>query len=776
MEETVNIRHIVQFLLLLVFLAACGETKTPQPTDPSPTDPSPTDPFPTDTTPPSPPLWVTITPGDGQVALRWQANSEAGLEHYVLYWGTESGNLPDLEEIGGTLTEHIVTGLSNGTNYFFALTAVDKDGNVSNMSTEVTATPEALPEPPAPPAPAEGDFSVSALGTLSIQKGQGKQLLFSIARNNFPDEVSLTLETAPEGVSSDLPKSTAGDELVATITVENSAAISAGDYTLEFAASSGGLSKTLEVALTVTEAPAPPPAPEPPTPELPQAEPEIDSVMLEGFGGSKQVRQGYGNITLTVVGNHLGTISEAKLETSEDGVTDSLPVSIQSKTDTTLTLQTTVQHGSKQGDYILSLSNGTMSKDSLGLVVTSIVAGPTGNDGTGRGTQDSPFRSLTKAVSMASHEDFISLAAGEYNIANGEDFPLNVLGMKISGAGRDATTISGAGSTTSCLNVVGSGADAVITGLEVTACDGDGIRLEDGKTSLLSVRLRENQDNGLTLTGTAEATVSHSDFVANADNGIRVQNRARLTFNNNVPSVIADNGSSGLYIMTFAKLTGNKLLISSNGNGIRLSGSQVEVSLQESSLTENTGHGILIEDSQQVNLSNVNVLNSGGHGIYVTGNTEMTWTQGQGNVNNGDGINVNVAADEIADVSLNDVTLSGNDESGIEYRSANTGSKLSMVESTLSNNGTYGLYLAGKPSAISLGHLKPANNMFIDNGSTYLVDARDANSGPITAYGTNFANGGLLTDVTGVKNGSDSAPPFWQIVNVGNTIDFGAAE
>jgi hypothetical protein len=767
MEDTVKIRQIIQFMLLVVLLVACGGTKTPQRTD----DPS-TDTPPTDTTPPSPPVWVTITPGDGQVALRWQANTEADLAHYVLLSGSESGNLKESETVAKTLTEHTVTGLSNGTPYFFALTAVDERGNVSTMSTEVMATPEALPEPPAPPPPAEGDFSFSAIETLSIQKGQGKQLLFSIARNNFPDDISFTLENAPNGITSDLPKSTTQNELVATLNVANSEALAAGDYVLEFEASSGGLSKTLQVTLTVTESPAPPPAP-----ELPQAEPEIEGVTLEGFGGSKQVRQGYGSVTLNVVGSHLSSISEAKLQMNDEAGVAVLPVSILTKTDSTVTLQTTVQHGAIPGNYTLSLSNETTTQHSPALFVTPIITGPSGHDANGRGTIDAPFRSLTRAVSVATSDDLIVLQEGEYNVANGEDFPLNVLGMSVQGAGVDKSIISGAGSTTDCLTVVGSGEDTHIADLEVTACGEEGIQLEDGTTRLVRIRLRENQGSGLRLTGTAEATVSQSHFVANADNGIVVQNSAQLTFDSDGQSTFVDNGQSGLYLITYAKLTARKLLIGGNEYGIRLIGPQVEVSLQESSLTENSSHGVFIENSQQVDLSTVNVLNSGGHGVYVTGNTDLTLLEFQSISNGGDGINVNVEADETALLSLREARLSGNDESGLEYRSANTASKLSMVESTTEVNGTYGLYLAGKPSVISLGHLKPANNMFQNNGSTYLVDARDANSGPIWAYGTNFAGGIIPSfDETGLKNGADSNLPFWQIVNVGNSIDFGAAE
>jgi hypothetical protein len=156
------------------------------------------------------------------------------------------------------------------------------------------------------------------------------------------------------------------------------------------------------------------------------------------------------------------------------------------------------------------------------------------------------------------------------------------------------------------------------------------------------------------------------------------------------------------------------------------------------------------------------------------GNTELSLSEVQVNQSNGDGINVDVAASETADVRLDTVKINGNGESGIEFRSANVASRLLMVESDIADNDTFGIYIAGVPSTIGFGHLKPANNRIFENGSTGLVDARAAGSGLILANGTDFMVAGALVNVSGIKNGPASQVPLWQVVNAGNSINFGA--
>jgi methionine-rich copper-binding protein CopC len=92
-----------------------------------------------DTTAPSTPTGLVATPADGQVALTWQANSDADVAGYTLYMGTAQDKLEPQDFT--TTNSKTITGLTNSTTYFFAVDAVDTANNHSSQSQIVSATP-----------------------------------------------------------------------------------------------------------------------------------------------------------------------------------------------------------------------------------------------------------------------------------------------------------------------------------------------------------------------------------------------------------------------------------------------------------------------------------------------------------------------------------------------------------------------------------------------------------------------------------------------------------
>jgi N-acetylneuraminic acid mutarotase len=96
---------------------------------------------------PEPPSGVTATSGDGQITVGW--NSVADADSYNLYWDTAPGlsTATDnrIARITGPFTH---AGLSNGTAYYYVVTAVNAGGE-SAASAEVGATPR-VPVPGAP--------------------------------------------------------------------------------------------------------------------------------------------------------------------------------------------------------------------------------------------------------------------------------------------------------------------------------------------------------------------------------------------------------------------------------------------------------------------------------------------------------------------------------------------------------------------------------------------------------------------------------------------------
>ncbi|MBP7654628.1 hypothetical protein KA977_14490, partial [Candidatus Dependentiae bacterium] len=111
--------------------------------------------LPTDTDPPAIPGNVTITAGNGYIDLKWNANTELDLAGYNVYRSLSTDG--DYIKINGNLiTQNFyrITGLMNGTNYYFIVKAVDNwsPQNESDSSAVVSGKP-ALVDIIAPLAP-----------------------------------------------------------------------------------------------------------------------------------------------------------------------------------------------------------------------------------------------------------------------------------------------------------------------------------------------------------------------------------------------------------------------------------------------------------------------------------------------------------------------------------------------------------------------------------------------------------------------------------------------
>jgi VCBS repeat-containing protein len=102
-----------------------------------------------DTTPPGAPVGLTAQAGDSQVQLDWGDNTESDLAGYNVYRG--DGTIYDLVNTAALVTASAYTdsGLVNGPQYSYIVTAVDHAGNESLPSNDADATP--VDGPPSAP-------------------------------------------------------------------------------------------------------------------------------------------------------------------------------------------------------------------------------------------------------------------------------------------------------------------------------------------------------------------------------------------------------------------------------------------------------------------------------------------------------------------------------------------------------------------------------------------------------------------------------------------------
>lgn len=132
---------IFQVLITTLLLAACGGgTSAPASNTAAPTTvvPSP---------PPSAPTGVAAVAGNTLVQLSW--NAVSGATSYNVYYGTSPGvTTTSGTRQPGAVSGGTISGLTNGTTYYFVVTTVNANGE-SAVSSEVSAKPV----PPVPAAP-----------------------------------------------------------------------------------------------------------------------------------------------------------------------------------------------------------------------------------------------------------------------------------------------------------------------------------------------------------------------------------------------------------------------------------------------------------------------------------------------------------------------------------------------------------------------------------------------------------------------------------------------
>jgi predicted phage tail protein len=97
-------------------------------------------------TAPGSPTGLTATPGNGRVVLSWTAPASDGgaaIKSYVIYQGTSPGGESASPVTGSPVnaTSYTVTGLANGTTYYFKVAAVNGAKQQGKDSGEASAKP-----------------------------------------------------------------------------------------------------------------------------------------------------------------------------------------------------------------------------------------------------------------------------------------------------------------------------------------------------------------------------------------------------------------------------------------------------------------------------------------------------------------------------------------------------------------------------------------------------------------------------------------------------------
>ncbi len=162
----------------------------------------------------------------------------------------------------------------------------------------------------------------------------------------------------------------------------------------------------------------------------------------------------------------------------------------------------------------------------------------TGNDGSGNGSSQAPFKTLTQALRMATTGTVIELAPGTYSAETGESFPIELKpGVIIQGdpasKGRNIV-IRGGGfflsRTFARQNIAILGAEgAALAGVTVTNPNrrGYGLWIESTRMVVADNTFIGNTHDGISVTGNGAPLIRNNYFGDNGANGITIFNTAR---------------------------------------------------------------------------------------------------------------------------------------------------------------------------------------------------------------------------------------------------------
>jgi hypothetical protein len=169
------------------------------------------------------------------------------------------------------------------------------------------------------------------------------------------------------------------------------------------------------------------------------------------------------------------------------------------------------------GESVVNLGGEPLQLTIVMSPACSLYVGPAGADGSGCTDVNNPCRTITYALAQTDADLTICVAAGTYNIAGGEDFPLALkAGISLRCMGENHTTIiDNTGEVSSPDTIIGA-AGASIEGCTVRTGD-NSVAISDNGTaitvndcSILGVGIEVGAFDSTGIDLTADSTVSNS--------------------------------------------------------------------------------------------------------------------------------------------------------------------------------------------------------------------------------------------------------------------------
>jgi len=204
---------------------------------------------------------------------------------------------------------------------------------------------------------------------------------------------------------------------------------------------------------------------------------------------------------------------------------------------------------------VAAVSVADTTKKGIGWVIivdpTKVYVSPTGDDDTGIGSKQRPYRTITFALTQAVSMQSVVIRPGTYSVQTGEIFPLQVGGgIVVSGAGRDSTFVIGPGGGFSQQSsVFNLNSDAItIEKMTISTADGNGV----GIWMLVGILVRINSNfigpnhTGIvTMGGNFTRPIIESNIISGDSVGVATGENSEVILRNNQ---ITNCGSMGVHI------------------------------------------------------------------------------------------------------------------------------------------------------------------------------------------------------------------------------------
>ncbi len=345
-----------------------------------------------------------------------------------------------------------------------------------------------------------------------------------------------------------------------------------------------------------------------------QAVASVSKVSIQDNADSSMISQGVGERILQVEGTNLERATAFTL--------GDLPLTlVPGGSSTLLKLEAVIAHGASPGakDLVIKTS-GAESKYLAALIVTAITSGPRGNDSTGSGTPESPYRSLTKALSLAESGDTVYLLRGSYTAENGE-----MWSSITENSSKLTEGISIEGESSKEVILEGPGPESTSIGLALTQGNkiknislknfAIGVLVLEGSVDLATTSITESK-LGLGVQG---GTTSLADFEFKDNTvGIAAMGTAKLELENGSSH---DNKEQGLLIVDgSSRLNASNVAFFNNVIGLKAA-NLATVRLENCKLYSNQDKGLVATEQTNLFIAKSEIYANLAGGLMFSGDT-----------------------------------------------------------------------------------------------------------------------------------------------------------